>query len=152
MSTQGEGAQGPDLDLEFPPKPEYVRMARLTVAALARLREADDELVEDIKLAVSEACTRAVATNGASAPQEPVELLATVYDRALQVEVLDRGPGPDREVSGNPQELDTDELPFDSALAVPLIRGLVDEVGLAPRPGGGTRVRMVVSLGSPPRS
>jgi anti-sigma regulatory factor (Ser/Thr protein kinase) len=148
MSTRGDSAQGPDLELEFPPKPEYVRMARLAVAALARLRDADDDLVEDIKLAVSEACTRAVATNGVDAPQEPVQVQATVYDRALRVDVLDRGPGPDREVSGDPQELDTEELPFESALAVPLIRGLVDEVGLAPRPGGGTKVRMVVSLGA----
>jgi serine/threonine-protein kinase RsbW len=149
MSTPVEGPQSPDLELEFPSKPEYVRMARLAVSALARLRDADDELVEDIKLAVSEACTRAVTTNSLEAPQEPVQLLATVYDRALQVEVLDRGPGPDREVSGSPQDLDTEELPFESALAVPLIRGLVDEVGLAPRPDGGTKVRMVVSLGPP---
>src|SRR5207253_9694670 len=148
MSTRDEGAQGPDLDLEFPPKPEYVRMARLTVAALARLRDADDELVEDIELGVSEACTRAVTTNGAAAHDEPVRLQAVVFDRALEVEVLDRGPGPDRELSGDPQEIDADELPFESALAVPLIRGLVDEVRLAPPPGRGTRRPTVASLGS----
>ena|SRR5438105_485920 len=146
MSDEVGSARRSELDLEFPPKPEYVRMARLAVAALARLRDADDDLVEDIKLAVSEACTRAVATNSAAAPQEPVRVQALVRDRAFEVDVLDRGAVPERLVSGRPEELDTEDLPFESALAVPLIRGLVDELALAPRDGGGTRVRMVVSL------
>src|SRR2546428_14152333 len=102
-----------ELNLEFRAKPQYVRMARHTVAALARLRNADDELVEDIKLAVSEACTRAVTTNGAAAPDEPVRLQAVGFDRALQVEVLDRWPGPDRELNGHPHVIDTVELPFE---------------------------------------
>jgi serine/threonine-protein kinase RsbW len=143
-ASKGEDAA--DLELEFPAQPQYVRMARHTVAALARLRDADDELVEDIKLAVSEACTRAVATNAAAGHPEPVRLRADVQDRSLIVEVLDRGPGPERTLSGPPEEIDTGELPFDSALAVPLIRGLVDQVALTPREGGGTSVRMVVSL------
>jgi anti-sigma regulatory factor (Ser/Thr protein kinase) len=148
MTGSLDGAEDSELELEFPPKPEFVRMARLTVAALARMRDADDDLVEDIKLAVSEACTRAVSANAADAPEEPVQVQATVRDHALHVEVLDRGPVPERSVSGPPEELDTEDLPFESALAVPLIRGLVDEVGLAPREGGGTRVRMIVSLAS----
>jgi len=136
----------PDLEIEFPANPRYVRAARHTVAALARMRDADDEVVEDIRLAVSEACTRAVATNQEAASTEPVRVLALVESGSLTVEVFDRGPDPERSVSGPPEEIDTGELPFERALAVPLIRGLVDEVGLAPREGGGTKVRMVVSL------
>ena len=140
------GEDAAELELEFPAKPQYVRMARHTVAALARFRDADDELVEDIKLAVSEACTRAVATNAATPQAEPVRVRALVQDHSLLVDVQDRGPDPERAVSGPPDEIDTGELPFDRALAVPLIRGLVDEVALTPREGGGTSVRMVVSL------
>jgi len=136
----------PDLDIEFPAKPQYVRAARHTVAALARMREADDDLVEDIKLAVSEASTRAVAANEQAGSKDPVKVQAFVSDGSLVVEVFDRGPDPERPVSGPPEEIDTGELPFERALAVPLIRGLVDEVAMESRPGGGTTVRMVVSL------
>lgn len=144
--SKSETASTPELDIEFPAKPQYVRAARHTVAALARMRDADDELVEDIKLAVSEACTRAVATNQETASSDPVRVQVYVQDNSLAVEVLDRGPGPERSVSGPPEEIDTAELPFESALAVPLIRGLVDELALTPRPGGGTSVRMVVAI------
>ena len=139
----------PDLDIEFPAKPRYVRMARHTVSALARMRQADEELVEDIRLAVSEACTRAVAVNE-EAGAGPVGVLASVEDGVFTVEVFDRGPGPERSVSGPPGEIDTSELPFDRALALPLIRGLVEEVGLSAREGGGTIVRMSVSLAGGP--
>src|SRR5439155_19274465 len=74
MTGSLDGAQDSELELEFPPKPESVRMARLTFAALARMRDADDGLVEDTKLAESEACTRAVSANAADAPQEPVKV------------------------------------------------------------------------------
>jgi serine/threonine-protein kinase RsbW len=136
----------PDLELELPAKPQYVRAARRAVGALARMRDAQEELIEDIKLAVSEACTRAINCHEEAGSQEPVVLRAFSDRASLVVEVLDRGPDPERSVSGPPAEIDTGELPFESALAVPLIRGLVDEVALAPRPGGGSLVRMTVSL------
>lgn len=138
----------PELALELPARPEYLRVARHAVAALARLHGVPEDCVEDVKLGVSEACARAMAT----APPEgapPVELLALVEGGAVVVEVLDRGPAPEREVSGPPEELDTAELPFEVVLALPVIRGLVDELTISPREGGGTRLRMVFAAPEP---
>ena len=134
----------PEIELEFVPKPEFVRIARHAVAALARLHGVQEELVEDIKLAVSEACTNAVARSGEAGA--PVAVAASAEPDRMVVEVADQGPSPDHEVSGDPTELSTGELPFDRALSLPLIRGLVDEVTVAPRDGGGGVVRMVVAL------
>ncbi|HXF56291.1 MAG TPA: ATP-binding protein [Actinomycetota bacterium] len=138
----------PELALEFPAKPEYLRVARHAVAALARLHAVPEDCVEDVKLAVSEACARAVA---GAVPEEapPVELRAQVEATAVVVEVLDRGPGPEREVSGPPEDIDTGELPFEAVLTLPLIRGLVDDLAIGPREGGGTRLRMVFALPEP---
>ncbi len=135
-----------DLELEFPPKPEYVRAVRHTAAALARLHEVSDELVEDVKIAVSEACTKAVTANAEMAPEEPIGVLASVDAGQLIIQVVDRGPRPEHAVAGPPVELPTEEVPFDRALSVPLIRGLVDELAVTPREDGGARVRMVLSL------
>jgi serine/threonine-protein kinase RsbW len=136
----------PELELTFPPKPEYVRVVRHTVAALARLQGATEDLIEDIKLAVSEACTTALMVNAELSPPEPIAVRAWSEPEAVVVEVLDRGPAPTKEVLGDPEELDTGDLPFEKALSLPLIRGLVDELALGPREGGGSSLRMTVAL------
>jgi serine/threonine-protein kinase RsbW len=121
-------------------------MARHAVAALARLRLVEEDVVEDVKLAVSEACTTAVNEN-AEIGGEPVDLRVWGNEGRLEVEVLDRGTQLERAVSGPPDEISTADLPFERTLALPIIRGLVDEVAITPRPDGGASVRMVFSLG-----
>ncbi len=136
-----------ELDIQFPPKPEYVRTVRHAVAALARLHGVPEDVVEEIKLAVSEACTIAVTANAGLSEVQPVQVLAATDGASIVIEVLDRGPDPERDVLGPPVDLDTEDLPFDKGLALPLIRGLVDEVAVGPRDNGGARVRMLVSIG-----
>jgi serine/threonine-protein kinase RsbW len=148
MTGPSEDGVVPGLELELPPKPEFVRTARHAIAAIGRVHELPDELVEDLKLAVSEACTNAVASaevDGAVA-DGPVRLRASVDGDRIVIEVVDpRAPAP-REVSGDPTEIDTADLPFERALALPLIRGLVDELTMAPADGGGLRLQMVVGV------
>jgi serine/threonine-protein kinase RsbW len=134
------------LELSLPPKPEYVRTVRHTVGALARLHGVSEDLIEDIKLAVSEASTTALMVNAGLSVPEPITVRAWGEPEAMVLEVLDRGPGPAKEILGDPEEIDTGDLPFEKALSMPLIRGLVDEVALSPREGGGSRLRMTVAL------
>ena len=145
MMPGGDGAQDlPELELEFPPKPEFVGTARHAVSALIRLRDLPDDLVQDVKLAVSEACTTAIADG----PGEglPIRLFATAEVDRVVLEVIDPGTGVERAVEGRPTEIDTDELPFDRVLSLPIIRGLVDEVAITPLEGQGMSVRMVLSV------
>jgi serine/threonine-protein kinase RsbW len=135
-----------ELEIEFPRKPEYVRTVRQAVATLARLHGGDDGVVEDIKLAVSEACNTALFAQADVPTAEPITVRAWGEPEAMVLEILDRGSGPTREILGDPEELDTADLPFEKALALPLIRGLVDELALGPREGGGSSLRMTVSL------
>ena len=50
-------SDGPELDLELPAKPAFVRTARHAVAALARMHDLPDDVIEDVRIAVSEGCT-----------------------------------------------------------------------------------------------
>jgi serine/threonine-protein kinase RsbW len=138
-------AEDPELELEIPSKPEYVRTVRHTVGALARLHGVRDDIIEDIKLAVSEACTTALGSNPVES-KNPIMVRAWAGPESMVLEVLDRGSGPVKEVLGDPEELDTLDLPFETVLALPVIRGLVDEVAVSPRKGGGSRLRMTVSI------
>jgi serine/threonine-protein kinase RsbW len=141
-----------ELELTFPPKPEYVSTARHTVAALARLHEVPDEVVEDIKLAVSEACTNAVEANAKVGEDDPVRVVATVEDDTMVIEVYDVA-GIDPELLDRQPEFDSEEHTFERGLSMPLLRGLVDSLDVRPREGRGAILRMQVALGeaSPPR-
>lgn len=144
MMPAGDGAhEVPELELEFPPKPEFVGTARHAVAALLRLRALPDDLIQDVKLAVSEACTTAIVDG----PGEglPIRISATVELDRVVLEVIDPGTGVEHAVQGRPTEIDTDELPFHKTLSLPIIRGLVDEVAITPLEGQGMRLRMVLS-------
>jgi anti-sigma regulatory factor (Ser/Thr protein kinase) len=77
-------------------------------------------------------------------------LTASADDDGMEVRVHDRGVEPMAEVLGSPVELSTDELPFDKALSLPLIRGLVDEVEISHREDGGSIVRMRLLARTPP--
>jgi serine/threonine-protein kinase RsbW len=144
MMSRGTGSQDlPELELELPPKPEFVGTARHAVSALARLRDLPNELVQDVKLAVSEACTTAIAD--APGDGQPLRVLASTDRDRVVLEVIDPGTGVERAVAGAPTEIDTEELPFDSRLSLPIIRGLVDEVAITPVDGNGMSLRMVLS-------
>jgi serine/threonine-protein kinase RsbW len=140
---------GPELDLEFPPKPEYVRAARLAIGALARLHDVPDEVVEDIKLAVSEACNTALPDRDDPAPPNPIQVVASVGSGRLTVEVIDRSSSLQRGVSGRPLDLETGDLPFDRALALPLIRGLVERLTIEPLHPSGASILMEFAEGKP---
>jgi serine/threonine-protein kinase RsbW len=136
----------PELELAFPPRPEYVSTARHTVAALARLHELSDEVVEDIKLAVSEACTSAVVASSREASPHPVRLAAFVDGSTMVIEVQEAG-----EIAGDgdaDSEIETDEGPFQPALSLPVLRGLVEHVEIVRKEDGRSAVRLRVGLPS----
>jgi serine/threonine-protein kinase RsbW len=140
-STQAE------LDLAFPPKPEYVGTARHTVAALAHLRGVSDDSVQDVKLAVSEACTNAATINArAEGKVEDVRVRVYIEGSSFVIDVLDRGPTIDSTLADRPARYDSQEFTFEKGLSLPLIQGLVDRLEILPREGGGTVIRMQVPV------
>ncbi|MGH9150491.1 MAG: ATP-binding protein [Acidimicrobiales bacterium] len=139
----------PDLiELEIPARPEYAALVRLVVSSLAGARrELSDERLDDLKLAVSEACTNAIEAHGAIATGDRVVLRCAERDDRLIVAVEDRGSGFDpAALPPHPPVTDPDRLNFERGLGLPLIRSLVDEVDIESS-AGGTRVRLVVLCG-----
>jgi hypothetical protein len=73
--------------LEFELDPELLVTARLFAAAVARGSGCLDETIQDVKLAVSEACTRAMQRAGADRSDERVRIDATERDDGLVISV-----------------------------------------------------------------
>ena len=70
--------------LELPSDPAFISTARLFASSLARHFEMDEEIIDDLTLAVSEACTRALAAEGID---EPLSVSAARSDGRLIFEI-----------------------------------------------------------------
>lgn len=131
--------------LEIPARAEFVALARLVVSAMASSDvDLTDERVDDLKLAVSEACTNAIEAHDAVDTAERVRLAYWTDERGLEVSVEDRGPGFDpASLPDHPPVTDPARLKFERGLGIPLIRALVDEVEISSS-GQGTAVRLLM--------
>lgn len=149
MAAQSpEPGEADPVELEIPARAEFVALARLVVSSLASARrEIADDRIDDLKLAVSEACTNAIEAHGARDVQERVLVRWWEGDDRLRVSVEDRGAGFDPTgLPERPLVTDPKRLNFERGLGIPLIRTLVDEVDFAPA-GEGTRVSLVMYCG-----
>jgi anti-sigma regulatory factor (Ser/Thr protein kinase) len=131
--------------LAFPPEPRLLGTVRLVVGIVARKAGMDDEGIEDLKVAVSEACAVAVSDLNRARRPDPIELeLHEAADR-LGIEVRDRAPPASRlaAVSAVDGEVDLD----DRQLGLALVGALVDDLRIAALEGGGSRTSFSLRCG-----
>jgi serine/threonine-protein kinase RsbW len=98
--------------------------------------------VEATLLGLDEVLTNACFHGDTAARGETVELSVAVWPDRLEMEVRDRGEF----VARDGHAKSAAQLPDDDAESgrgLFLIHSTMDEVSFAPRPGGGTRVRLV---------
>ena len=133
------------IELELPPRAEYVALARLVVSSLASAnRILTEDRIDDLKLAVSEACTNAIEAHSAAAHPNGVVVRCHELADRIEVEITDEGAGFDPEdLPEHPPVTDPERLNFERGLGIPLIRTLVDEVSFESDTSG-TTVRMTV--------
>ena len=127
------------VELQIPPQPVHVRTARLVGVAAARRAQLPDALIDELRLALGEACSRAVALHAAHAPTSPVVITVSDQDGQLTVEVVDLGPAPGS-IDGSVQEL-LHESPGDPNVALAFLTGLVEDVEVSSETTG-TTVRL----------
>ena len=146
--------------LRFTPQPEHVRTARLVAVAHARRVGVEAGLLDEVRLAVGEACSRAVGLHQRHCPGEPVVVVLDAIDES------DSGMAPDRFVvtvadkvsgavsaprDGEPEAAsaaadgtdgaDDDEDLDDAEMGLAVLTGLVDDLDITSGPEGGA-VRM----------
>ena len=140
---------GEVIELEIPARAEFVALARLVVSALASSdSNLADERIDDLKLAVSEACTNAIEAHDAAGSSEQVLVRCRAGAETLEVCVEDRGHGFDPAgLPDHPPVTDPDRLKYERGLGIPLIKALVDEVLFNPTDEG-TAVRLVMRHGA----
>ena len=136
---------GQVVELEIPARAEFVALARLLVSAMASSDTLlPDDRIDDLKIAVSEACTNAIEAYAGRDAVERVLVRCHAHHDRLVIDIEDRGEGFDpAALPDHPPVTDPDRLKFERGLGIPLIRALVDEVEFSSS-GGGTAVRIVM--------
>jgi len=126
--------------LTIPAKAEYITLVRLALSGLSQLRPLSDELLGDLKLAVTEACSNSVRHAYRDGREGAVEVVYELHPDRLIVEVWDDGQGftaaeGTRDAHGSLSE---------GGLGIAIIRELADELELGPGASGkGSRLRFV---------
>jgi anti-sigma regulatory factor (Ser/Thr protein kinase) len=134
--------------LSFSPAPVHVRTARLVGVAVARRAGVAEELLDEVRLAIGEACTRAVALHREYGLSDLVTVEMSDSD-AYAVRVIDHAP---IEASIGLAKLEPDQLvdrdmsdeKLTTGVGFALLAGFVDDLQVRPvDEGTGTEVRMV---------
>jgi serine/threonine-protein kinase RsbW len=129
--------------LTIPARPEYIALCRLALAGLSRTSDLDDELVADLKLALTEACSNSIR-HAYPEGGGTVEVLYELLPDRLVIEVADDGAGfvPSER---RPEEGELSE----GGLGMAIMRAVADELELGAREDGrGSRLRLVKRLGA----
>ncbi|MED4586318.1 anti-sigma B factor RsbW [Brevibacillus choshinensis] len=86
--------EGDVIQLKLPSLPDYLGVARLTVSGVANRMGFSYEEIEDIKLAVGEACSNAVKHAYRDDDKKgAIQLDCVVYSDRLRIVVTDEGKG-----------------------------------------------------------
>src|SRR3954467_4924572 len=127
-----------DVKLTLPAQPENVSVIRHVLGAFAEALRLPDELIEDLRLAVTEACTNVVRHAYPEGDPGAVEISIEPRGERVRIVVADagRGIGTSSDTSG-------------PGLGLPLIAAIADTVDLQSAPGGGCRVAMTFSRRAP---
>ncbi|GHE07209.1 ATP-binding protein [Streptomyces alanosinicus] len=128
------------VELRFSALPEHVRTARLVAAAVARRAGVDEAVLDEVRLAVGEACSRAVGLHQSSGITAPVKVALIEEEKQFSIEVGDEAPhASSSDTPGGAQDVEADVEEDEMGLAV--ISGLVDDVEVTTGQDGG-RIRM----------
>jgi serine/threonine-protein kinase RsbW len=127
-----------DVTLTLPARAEHVAVVRHVLGAFAEALRMPDELMEDLRLAVTEACTNVVRHAYPDGAPGAVEISVEPSEEELLVVVADRGCG-----------IGTSSDTSGPGLGLPLIAAIATHVDLQSSPGSGSRVAMTFAIRSP---
>lgn len=138
---------GHSVELTIPARSDHLALVRLMVQAAASVDgRVPERRIDDLRLAVSEACANALDAQHKAGSDAPVHTIIELDDTEVAVTVTDHAGGFDVEaVDPIPPVTDPKRLRHERGLGIPLMRSLVDDVTFT-RTKQGTAVRLVVRI------
>ncbi|SHK00395.1 ATP-binding protein [Paramaledivibacter caminithermalis] len=138
-ANKSEDSKKENICMSLPSKPEYVSIVRMTSSVIANKIGFNIEDIEDIKVAVGEACNNAVL-HGCDSNIFKVEFI--ISEEKFIIEIEDEGKGFNVDKYPHPDICN----PKESGLGIFIIKSLMDNVEVKSSPGKGTFIRMIKFL------
>jgi serine/threonine-protein kinase RsbW len=140
----------PEIELEIPARPDYLTLVRSVVAAAVSLEpHAGDIRIDDLRLAVTEACANAIEASIARESTAPIVIRCQLEQDRVEIEIIDRAGGFNPVgVGALPSATDPARLEHERGLGIALMRELLDDVQFEPSPDG-TSVRLTLRRTQP---
>ena len=139
--------QPENVEFNIPCMSDYVGIVRLAVSGVATRMNFSIEEIEDIKIAVSEACTNSVQYAFDEPLNERVFITFSLYKNKLEIIIKDHGKGFNMSDIGTSSPKGTSLKNIDNdiprlGLGLTFIQSLMDESEILSEPGKGTVVRI----------
>lgn len=130
------------MQLTIPARAEYIALCRLALSGIGRARPLPEEVLADLKLALTEAASNSVRHAYADGGGGKVDIRYELLPGRLVIEVEDEGSGFDQDaMSKEPAELS------EGGLGLAIIRAIADDVEIGLRPNGkGSKLRFEKAL------
>ncbi len=117
-----------------------------TAASVGRIMGFPEDRIEDLKTAIAEACINAIEHGNRLDEKLVVGVTLSMTPDALEVRVLDTGPGPRFPVEVPDIDKKMNEEQQSRGMGMFLIEALVDEAEWVSTPSSGSYARMVIRL------
>lgn len=133
------------IELQIPPRRDHLALVRLLVRGATLFEgRVPEARIDDLRLAVSEACANAIDALAAAGRDDAVHVAIELDEGEVAVTVTDHAGGfAVDDVAAIPPVTDPLRLRHERGLGIPLMRSLVDRVTFGPT-ADGTAVRLVV--------
>lgn len=127
------------IKMEMNANPDYVGIIRLTTSGIANKIGFSVDDIEDLKVAVSEACTNAIKHS----QDNKFSIAFNILENGVNIEIKDNGKG------YNASSIRTPDLenPKENGLGLFIIQALMDDVIVESKDGEGTTIKMTKYLG-----
>ncbi|MFC1517887.1 ATP-binding protein [Candidatus Margulisiibacteriota bacterium] len=145
-SSPSTAKDNKQIELIIPASSEYVGVARLAVSGVASRLDFTVEQVEDIKVAVTEACSNAVQyAYGKDRSGKTVDIVCKPRADHIEIIVKDKGSGFD--VNHPPKPTKDDEHTH-LGLGLTFMKTLMDDVKINSKKGEGTEIKLIKYISS----
>ena len=127
---------------ELPCLAQYADVARLATVGIARNAQFNESDIDDIKLAVSEACIN-VIQHSHQDTSIPIQIIFKLYKDRLEVTITDQGKGFDvSEKQKKATQLDS-ENPKTSGFGLLIMKSTMDKVKITSDKNQGSSVTLI---------
>lgn len=131
------------ITMTLPASSEFVAVTRLTVSGIAARMNFPIEVIEDLKVSLSEACTNVVQHAYPEKESGVIEIAFHLHPDKLEIFVEDHGKGFNPKEAASQKENSATIESFGLGLGLTFIKSLMDEAEVTSHIGKGTVVRMV---------